>query len=296
MVGQDRETLEDMEANGLVTKSDRSFSVVIPVYNEASGLADRARNLVSGLPPGCEVIFVCNGCTDDSQAILEVEVSEYATILTCPKGKARAIRLGEQHCSVFPRFYVDSDVVISGDDLVALSAGLNDRTLLVSPRIRFDFTGASRTAAALSGFWLSLPHGKSSAYHHVLGISETLRSRWGQFPDLIADDTFIEGHAEDGEKAIIDTIFVTTSPPKTWWAWVRVRVRWQQGMNQLIRERHRLPKSPGQTRAMLRLAIQPRCALIAVLYISSVLLAHILARSGLFPETEWITDETTRQS
>ena len=89
-----------------MTKSDRSFSVVIPVYNEASGLADRARNLVSGLPPGCEVIFVCNGCTDGSQAILEDEVSEHATILTCPKGKARAIRLGEQHCSVFQALFI----------------------------------------------------------------------------------------------------------------------------------------------------------------------------------------------
>jgi len=296
MVGQDRATLEDLEANAVVTKADMPFSVVIPVYNEASGLAERARSVVSGLPHGCEVVFVCNGCTDDSQAILEREVSKEATILSCAKGKARAIRLGEQHCSIFPRFYVDSDVWISGDDLARLSACLNDRTLLVSPRIRFDFTGASPTAAALSRFWLALPHGQSSAYHHVLGISEALRARWGEFPDLIADDTFIEGHANDGEKTIIETVFVTTSPPKNWWAWVQVRVRWQQGINQLVRARHSLPQSQGQSRAILKKAIQPRWALTAALYISSVVLARILARSGLFPESAWITDETSRRS
>ncbi|WP_416831637.1 MAG: glycosyltransferase [Erythrobacter sp.] len=296
MVRQDRATLEDLEANAVVTKADMPFSVVIPVYNEASGLAERARSVVSGLPHGCEVVFVCNGCTDDSQAILEREVSNEATILACAKGKAHAIRLGEQHCSIFPRFYVDSDVWISGDGLARLSACLNDRTLLVSPRIRFDVTDASPAAAALSRFWLALPHGQSSAYHHVLGIGKALRSRWGEFPDLIADDTFIESLAKDEEKAIIDTVFVTTSPPKSWWAWVQVRVRWQQGINQLVRARHRPPQSQGQTRAILKKAIQPRWALIAVLYISSVVLARILARSGLFPESAWITDATSRQS
>jgi cellulose synthase/poly-beta-1,6-N-acetylglucosamine synthase-like glycosyltransferase len=272
----------------------KTFSVIVPVFNEENGLAARAGLLLSGLPGGCELIFVCNGCTDRSEAILRETVGTTAVVLTCAKGKARAIRLGERHASLLPRFYVDSDVSVSGSDLARLARALRDGVQLVSPRIAFNLEGASWAARSLSQFWLSLPHGRTGAYHHVLGVSAAARARWGAFPDLMADDLFIESMIEDEEKRVVTDITVTTTPPKRFWQWIRVRIRWQQGIEQLRRARIDPPMVAGQYRAILSGALSPRLCASAILYCASVLLSRLLARTGLFESGKWYRDASSR--
>ncbi len=286
--------MEAVEAHGLVSQAAWPLSIIVPLYNEAAGLAARARDLMRGLPEGCEVIFVCNGCTDNSEQILREVVRETATILTCDKGKVRAIRLGELHASLFPRFYVDADVDISGRDLGLLASKLGEGIELVSPSFRMRTDHAGDLVSKIVGFWQQLPYGKGG-FHAVLGVTRTLRERWGEFPDVIADDTFIEGQALTHEKLVDRDVTASITAPRTWWGWVRVRARWQQGIDQLRRNNYPVAKSPGQIRSVLRAIFIPGKSHAAFMYCFSVILARSIARTGFQRTKDWFTDETSRQ-
>ena len=274
--------------------SARPFSVIVPVYNEALGLAQRAKALIDGLPKGCEIMFVCNGCTDESEAILRATVGMKAKVLKTEQGKARAIRYGEAHTALLPRFYVDSDVAISGYDLARLDSHLRDGVELVSPKIDFDLAGASWAARQLSTFWRSLPHARSAAFHHVVGVGKRGRTRWQTFPDVIADDLFIEAQMRPSEKRIIDDVIVISCPPKGAWQWIRVRARWQQGVCQLRQLGVELPASQGQRTAILLAMSRPRTMLQASLYIAANVIARAILLFSRNREAEWYRDPTTR--
>src|SRR3954452_15104102 len=95
------------------SKEKLSMSVVVPVRNEAANIERMATALLSSLPEDSEVVFVCNGCTDQSAKLLNGIVDARCKVLEIHEsGKARAIREAERLLTAFPRFYIDSDVII----------------------------------------------------------------------------------------------------------------------------------------------------------------------------------------
>ena len=138
-----------------------TFSVIVPVHNEAARLGQTVPRLLDELPPGCEVVYVCNGCTDGSAALLSALVGKRARILEAPEqGKAAAIRCGEEETRLLPRFYVDADVVIGGADLSELARCLEGPFELVSPRIVLDLRGVGPVMRRICRLSQSLPHAR----------------------------------------------------------------------------------------------------------------------------------------
>ena len=270
------------------------ISVIVPVHNEANGLARRANALLDGLPDGSQVVFICNGCTDDSKSILDRVAAGRAFVLETPKGKARAIRSGEAICSVFPRFYVDSDIDIRGEDLLRLADELENGIELVSPRVEYDMARMSLAAGAINRYACKLPHIRQDAFHCVLGVTAKARARWAQFPDVIADDTFIEAHVLPSEKKIAQNVSAQVRPPARLHQWIAVRTRWRRGENQLRRMNIVVHKTTGQTRAIIRSLKSPRLFGPAFLYVGVVAIARILATLPMPHFREWHTDTSSR--
>ena len=267
------------------------FSVIVPVHNEATRLDETVPRLLEGLPPGCEVIYVCNGCTDGSERLLRALVGKSAQIITAPRGKAKAIRSGEERAHLMPRFYVDADVTIGGADLAKLALRLVEPIELVSPRIVFDMRGVGPAMRRVYRLSLSLPHARHAAFHHVLGVSAAARSRWGRFPDLLADDAFIESRIPLKHKRVMSDVTVTVRPPRTLWSWIRVRARWHAGHRQMRRAGYAPPHTHGQFRTVGHRLRESGSRLDALLYVGSVLVARILSawlRQG------WYSDRTSR--
>lgn len=285
--------MEDLETDGLVNAP--AFSVVVPVYNEETGLAERCAALLDGLPPGAEVVFVCNGCTDRSEAILRETVGARALILLAPKGKAAAIRTGERHVTAFPRFYVDADVEIGGADLCRLAQRLSHGTRLVAPRLRLDLAGASRATRLLYRFAAQLPHWRQGAYHNVLGITEDVRARWGEFPEVIAEDTFIESQVVPGEKAIVPEVEAVVRPPRRLWPFIMVRTRWLQGERELAARGFAIPRVAGQRAAILRLIMRPGYRVGGMLYLFANIAARLLAPWRPRRPDDWYHDASARR-
>lgn len=273
------------------------ISIVVPVYNEAARIAKSAAMLLDGLPPGTETIFVCNGCTDRSEEILKDIVGSRAEIMRLAVGdKAAAIRAAERKLTQFPRFYVDADVLVTGHAIVALAKVLERRKLeLISPRAIPDFDSVSWPARAVHQVWHALPHGMNGAFHQVLGVSREGRSRWGEFPDVMADDSFIESRIPASRKAVDDLIYQVYAPPRTLWATVQVRKRWASGQRQLRSLDIEVPKARGQKRALLRLALSTRHSAGAFLYLGVRVCAQVLAVLPWRRRRGWFQDPTTRR-
>lgn len=269
------------------------FSVIVPVHDEADLLPETAPLMLAGLGRA-EVVFVCNGCTDGSAALLRRLLGERARVIELPAaGKAAAIRAGEAAVRAFPRFYVDADVWIAGSTLAALARTLAaERLDLVSPRIRVDHAGASRLARGVTEAWMSLPHMRLAGFHNVLGVSAEGRARWGRFPDLLADDDFIAASIPPRARRIVDGLSCTIRPPRRFRAWVRVRARWTRGQRQLRAQGIVLPRTPGQADGLRTLLAEGRVLAVGA-YVAAAALGAVLGRFG---RSGWYRDGSSRSA
>jgi len=191
------------------------ISVVIPAHNEASVIGQLLDRLDScALSGELDVIVVANGCSDDTAAVAR---RHQARVVELPEGsKTAALRAGDSAAESWPRFYVDADIEVAGDDLVALAAMLSVSRPAVAPSLRLDTSESSRLVASYHRIWIELPSvQRSLAGRGCFGMTEVGRSRWGEWPDLTADDQFANQRFLDDEKAIHPEVFTLVRPPYT---------------------------------------------------------------------------------
>ena len=272
-----------------------SFSIIVPVHDEAALLPSTVPRLLEGLDPAAELVFVCNGCADDSAAILRRLAGRRARVIErAEAGKPGALRAGEAAVTAFPRVYLDADVWIGGAALSALvAAQRRGGWELVSPRLRADTAGAGRLARRVTEVWLATPHMRRSGFHCLLSLSREGRARWGAFPDLTNDDDFISGRVPPEGRRILDGIAATIRPPGTFAAWVRVRERWARGGRELARGPGVAHPAPGGGgRGLARLF--PRRPFAVLTYAAAVLLARLRARRDPDAAVGWYRDRTSR--
>ncbi|WP_159974509.1 glycosyltransferase [Roseobacter cerasinus] len=250
-----------------------SCGIVIPVCNEAQRLPETVPGILSaGRATKARIIWVCNGCTDDSFQIIKNMVGQNAEVLNLdPRGKTAALQAGDDQLGhIFPRFYVDADILIEGRDLSLLHAALVSGVAdLVSPRYEFDCSGASNISQRIAECWMSLPHARQTAFHGVLGISEKGRAHWERWPDVVGDDAFAAATIPAKRQRLILGAKASSRSPESFAAWVRMRRRWSRGLVQLRKMELCPPPARGQKRALLlRLLRGPdrigTCAFLAV--------------------------------
>lgn len=270
-----------------------AFAIIVPVHDEAAVLPRTVPALLDGLDAAADLIFVCNGCSDNSAALLRDLVGTRARVLELPEpGKARAIRAGEAASAVFPRIYLDADVRIQGAALNALAARLSVGDCdLAAPLLRADTRGASPAARRVTETWMATPHMRTQGFHCVIGITARGRARWGLFPDLINDDDFISRAIPADRRRIMTEITATIRPPLTFGAWLRVRERWLRGARELDRVAP-ATGTPGQRGALAAAFLRhPRAV---TTYLTARLLAAGLAARAPERPTGWYRDATSR--
>lgn len=178
------------------------ISIIIPASNEARYIGQCLTALLDSDPvPGhaLELIVVANGCTDDTVKVArryDMPARERGwtlKVLDLKEGsKIKALNAGDVAAIGRYRVYVDADVRVSplllGQLIEALSSP-NPRYATGTPRIA---PPESRVTRAYARFWQSVPFNKSNAPGFGLfAVNATGRARWGKFPHVIADDTFV---------------------------------------------------------------------------------------------------------
>jgi len=181
-------------------------SVAIPAHNEAAVIGRCLDALLNGFQPGeLEVLVVCNGCTDETADIVRSKWPSVQVAEIKEASKPAALRAADEMLVTFPRIYLDADVSLPGNSARRLIEALQSGSSVAArPRYIWD---VSRSDALVRSYYRGLARvqsGRNSLWGGIYGLSQAGRSRFSVFPDLIADDLFVDQSFRPAEIEIVD--------------------------------------------------------------------------------------------
>lgn len=177
-----------------------SLSIIIPANDEGPLIAACLSALAgSSGEIDAEVIVVANGCTDDTVAVAEscraaIEARGWRFgVIDLPEGgKPGALNAGDAAARFAARAYVDADVTVSPPLLAQVVAALDvPEPRYVSGRLTIS-EPESWVTRAYRRLYRRLPfiaEGVPGA--GFFAVNAAGRARWGEFPHIISDDTFV---------------------------------------------------------------------------------------------------------
>ena len=269
----------------------------MPASNEASVIGTTLRTLLEDARPNeLEVIVVCNGCTDGTAQVAVAFAPTVRVIETSMRSKSHALNLGDKAAQSFPRFYVDADIRLHTSDVRAIAEALQASTALAaSPSLEMDVSGSSWGVQAYHRIWIHLPTIRDGLVGRgVYCVSEEGRRRFDVFPDVIADDLFMQLVFDPASRISVRSSTSVVGAPQTLRSLLERKTRAFAGNQQLQKL---ASKGAGSHTSWLRVvAADPKLVWDAPIYIFVTLLAKMRGRWKVFRGDlgTWNRDETTR--
>lgn len=277
-------------------------SVIIAAHNEEGVIRAclDALSLQTGIDGPLDVVVSANACTD---ATVDIARASGATVVDRPlSGKAAALNAGEHVAHGFPRIYLDADIVVPPNAIAELVAVLArpGGVLAAVPRRRLNTRGRPWLVRAYSSINERLPAFTDGLFGRgMIALSSEGRARFELFPEMVADDLFLDSLFSVDEKVTVPTVEVVVEAPFTTGDLMRRLVRVRRG-NIQMREAARsgeveLSVRTSDKRAWLRVvAREPRLIVAAIPYVAITLVASRRARRTA-STVEWGRDESTRE-
>lgn len=218
------------------------LSVIIPASNEAGYIGACLTALFASGPMGAEAIVVANGCRDATAQVAQNMAStaqaagwRLVVLDLAQGGKPNALNAGDLAAQGDLRAYLDADVVVSPGLMADLLATLTTDLPRYATGTAHIPRARSAVTRAYARFWQALPFAQSTAPGYGLfAVNATGRARWGGFPAIISDDTFVRLQFQPAER-------VQVAAPYDWpmiegfAALTRVRRRQDAGVAEIDR-------------------------------------------------------------
>ena len=279
-----------------------SISIIIPAHNEATVIGRCLSTILDhGGPDAINVWVVCNGCTDATAEVAR-SVPGVQVIETEVASKTHALNLGDEAAGDdYPRFYVDADVMISSESIRLLAEVLaKGEALAVAPTVKHDLTGASWAVRAYYHIAASLPSRKEGiGGSGVYAMSRQGRARFGEFPNITADDLYVRLHFAPQERKTVAGAVSIVTPPKTLRGVIATYSRAHFGNYEIARKFPELLQNRGNTRnriALLSLWLRPWLWAKLCVYCYVKVAARSCARERIRKdEYVWDRDESSRR-
>lgn len=285
-------------------------AIIIAAHNEAA-VMDRCLSALTAdrQPEEFEIIVVPNGCNDDTANIARryqsIQVIEIAIA-----SKATALNVGDAEATGFPRIYLDADMIADRQDVQRLSSALQctpaplaNSPLAAVPKRQLDLAGRPLFVRSYFSIQARLPAFSDGLFGRgMIALSEEGRRRFDRFPEMIADDLFLDSLFSSNEKVVVDTVSTLIATPLRTRDLVRRLVRVRRGNAEM-----RAAGNAGSLNAEVRNADRlswlrdvvipcPRLAPAAVIYVGITVLAALLAKWHPSSNRAWGRDESTRDS
>lgn len=201
-----------MRSDGPVT------SVVIAAHNEASVIGQCLDSLLADAKPGeFEVVVAANGCTDNTVPVARARPGVHVLDLPVP-GKCAALNAGDVVAHGYPRIYLDADIVVPTRVARALRDALSedDNGPLASfPARLVDTSGGSRPVRMYYDINQRLPAFRQGLFGRgIVALSREGRRRFDSFPDIVADDLYLDSLFAPHEKLLVDDVYTTVEAPR----------------------------------------------------------------------------------
>lgn len=204
-------------------------SIIIPAHNEAAVIESTLDAVLAQLGSDDEVIVVCNGCTDDTFAVVKRYAPAVKALETPVPSKTGALNLGDCAAVQYPRIYLDADIVLAPGALSGLKQSLESRRwLATAPAPVMDVAQCSWAVRAYYDIWLALPYCRNGMMGAgVYALSQEGRSRFRDFPSLIADDGYVRALFKEHERGRADGAHAIVRAPATlkWLLKIKTRSR-----------------------------------------------------------------------
>jgi len=274
-------------------------SVVIPAHNEAAGIRRCLDALFAGIAPGeLEVVVVCNGCADDTGAVARSSGHPVRVIELEAASKPAALRAGDEAARALPRIYLDADVVLHASAARLVLERLRAGAVAARPPVRYASSASSAPVRSYYRARSELPALLGSLWGAgVYGLSHAGRSRFDAFPDIVADDLWVDRQFTSSEIEIVDCAPVEVAVPRRARDLFRVLRRTYRGKaeNAGVDPHGRAGETTLSTlRQLGRLAAAgPHAALDAATYAVFVVGAR-LALAAPLTDTRWERDDSSR--
>jgi glycosyltransferase involved in cell wall biosynthesis len=222
------------------------ISVIIPASNEEAYIRDCLGKLLASdpLPDAApvQVIVVANGCTDATVAAARTLQAAFGAkgwvlqVLELAEGsKIAALNAGDAAASYDRRIYLDADIRVDSGLVAQLSDVLGrEGPVYASGQIRVP-KARSLLSERYARFWQKLPFITQGVPGcGVFALNAAGRARWGEFPQIISDDSFARHHFTPEEMHAVPAGFdwpITEGFANL----VRVRRRQNEGLAEIAR-------------------------------------------------------------
>ncbi|MCC5969965.1 MAG: glycosyltransferase [Pararhodobacter sp.] len=220
-----------------------ALSVIVPACNEAKYI-DACLRAVHGTDTGVglQVVVVANGCTDDTATRARAHAPAFTAkgwaleVLELPAlGKPGALDAGDAAARHPVRAYLDADVTVTP----ALLGQIAQALTCEAPRYASGHPVVARAQSALTRayarFWCHLPFMTQGVPGFgIYAVNAAGRARWGAFPAIISDDTFVRLNFAPVERVQVPAAYQWPMV-EGFSRLVRVRRRQDQGVAEIAR-------------------------------------------------------------
>ena len=193
------------------------ISVIMPAFNEAAGIGGTLRGLLDSpqFDADIEIVVAANGCTDGTASIARsfgVHVLEIRTA-----SKTAALNAADQVVHGEVRIYMDADVRVTPALLRQLAAAVTRPGVAAAvPRPVVDLAGSTWPVRAYYAVNGRLPVFRGRLFGRgLIALSAEARSRFDRFPEITADDMFLDAIVGADEKVEIDAVVPVRAPRRT---------------------------------------------------------------------------------
>ena len=209
-----------------------AISIIIPAHDEEAVIA-RLLGSLSDRAQDDEIIVVCDGCSDrtaeTARSFAGVTVVEQAR-----GGKPSALNTGDSRATLFPRFFVDADIVVTATALHEVANLMTDGVEAGAPRCKVDVRNSSWMVRMFYDVWTKLPYfNERMMGSGIIGLTRRGRARFPEFPCVIDDDECIR-RLFTAEERVRKTVgsFLVTAPTRVR-PLIHIKTRTRLGIMQL---------------------------------------------------------------
>lgn len=277
-------------------------TIVIAAHNESAVIGTTLDALLADARPGeFDIIVSANGCTDDTAAVARAHPGVRVIESPVP-GKAAALNRADHLVISFPVIYLDADIPASTATIRALTAALEGpgAALVATPSRVLEMSGRPVPVRAYYSIQRRLPVFDEGLFGRgLIALSDRGRGRFATFPEVVADDLFLDSLFTPEERIRVHTVHTTVATPMHTGDLIRRLVRVRRG-NAALRA-VRPPIGAVRVRSADRLSwlrdvVLPRpwLAPAATIYVAITCVAAALARRGEVGDITWGRDESTR--
>jgi glycosyltransferase involved in cell wall biosynthesis len=285
-------------------------SIVIAAHNEAAVIGRCLDAVLADAVPGeFDVTVVANVCTDDTARVAAARPG--VRVVDLPgAGKVPALNAGDAVAVGYPRIYLDADIVIPAvgvralrDALAFPSATHATHVLAVTARRELDVSRSPLLVRSYFAINSRLPVFRNALFGRgVIALSAEGRGRFDRFPDVVADDLFLDSLFTGVEKREVGSVSARVVAPRRTRDLLRRLVRVRRGNASM---RAALAASSGirdtgrrraRTSWLRDVALRdPSLIPAAACYAAITFAAAVLARLPQRPGAAWGRDDSSRQ-